>query len=231
MNRISETIKKLFPNDFEELVPVKKHFWQRINLSVFKKGWRFWFAVVSGAFILFYSAHYYNRFVVLETQVLTDKAQIEAQLQRRKDLIINLSKTVIDYAEHERTMFKYMADRRAGSLEKTDKFIDTVKEGGLLEFAKMEASDLEGVLARFMALAEAYPQLKLSSNFQKLMDTLVNIEDRIVERRMAYNSSCNKYGTYIRRFPQKIFAFLFRFKWHPFVKVDKDVELFNRVKY
>lgn len=231
MNRISETIKKLFPNDLQELVPVKKHWWQGIDVSAFKSGWRFWLITLIVVLSVFYSVHYYNCFVALETQVLTDKAQIGAQLQRRKDLIINLTKTVIDYAEHERTLFRYMADRRAGLLEKTDKLIDTIETKKIPTLAKMETGDFKGVLARFMALAEAYPQLRLSNNFQKLMDALVNIEDRIVERRMAYNESCNKYGTYIRKFPQKIFAFSFGFRRYPFVDVDKDAALFNRVKY
>jgi LemA protein len=230
VNRISETIKKLFPNDFEELVPVKKHWWQKIDWSVFKSGWRVWCICLGIALVVFSGVHYYNHFVILETQLLTDKAQIEAHLQRRKDLIINLTRTVIDYAEHERSMFKYMADARADSL-KTDEMIEAIKKSGVLNMAKLDAGELEGALARLMALAEAYPELKLSANFQKFMDALVNIEDRIVERRMAYNDSCNKYGTYIRRFPQNAYAGILRFRRYPFIEVDKDVELFDRVEY
>jgi LemA protein len=231
VNRISETIKKLFPDDFEELVPVKRHWWQKIDWSYFQSGWRGWIVVLMLAVVVFSGVHYYNRFVILETQVLTDKAQIEAHLQRRKDLLINLTRTVVDYAEHERNMFKYMADTRADSLENKDAFAEAVKKGGILDEAQFDAGSLEESLAKLLAIAEAYPELKLSANFQKLMEALVNIEDRIVERRMAYNDSCNKYGTYIRRFPQNTYAFVLGFKRYPFLEVDKDVELFNRIEY
>lgn len=232
MNRVSDAIKKLFPDDFDELTPVKRHWWERIHLDGLASGWKMWTLVMTVALSFLLGMYYYNRFVVLETQVLTDKSQIEAQLQRRKDLIINLTKTVIDYSEHERSMFRYMADKRASSVERIDMMVQAAREGKLEQFMEVGKGDkLEGILGDFMALAENYPELKLSSNFQKLMDALINIEDRIVERRMAYNTSCNKYGSYIRKFPQMLYAGLLQFKQYPFVEVDKDVELFNRVAY
>lgn len=257
MNRISETIKKLFPSEFEELVPVEKHWWQKLDLRTFHRTWQLWLFGAMFVFLSLSAVYYYNILVVLETQVLTDNAQIETQLQRRKNLIINLAKTVRDYAEHERMMFRYMADTRAESLptKKTsvqagplpnlagidtpslpagtakDEAIGAINEDKMLNISGINPHDLEGALTRFMALAENYPELKLSSNFQKFMDALVDIENRIAERRMAYNDSCNIYTTYIRKFPQQLFATVFGFRDYPFVEVDKDVALFNKVEY
>ncbi len=222
-NRTSHIIRKLFPDDFEELVPAKIRWWRRIDFSIIKTKWGRLLLIVMSPVVLYLGVHYYNHLVTLETQVLTDQAQIEAQLQRRKDLIINLTTTVMDYREHERIMFKYMADKRAGSLEKADILKDAL-EGRFPDLSKLKPADFEGALAKFMALAEAYPDLKLSSNFQKLMDALVDTENRIVECRMAYNRSCNIYLTYRRQFPQKAYVRLFfGFRTFPFIKVDEDV--------
>jgi LemA protein len=230
-NRIADTLKTLFPDDMEILVPAKKHWWETVDWKPVKTGWRFWLISAMMAVSVYMGIHYFNHMVVLETQVLTDMSQIEAQLQRRKDLLINLTRTVIDYAQHEKSMFKYMADTRADSVLDPDKMLNEVKKKGLLDFSKIKETELKGALAGLMALAENYPDLKLSANFQRFMDAIVNIEDRIVERRMAYNSSCNMYGSYLRKFPQKMYAWMFGFKTYAFVQVDKDVELFNRVEY
>ncbi len=230
-NRIADTLKTLFPDDMETLVPVKKHWWETVDWTPVRTGWRFWMVSALLAGSAYLGIHYFNHMVVLETQVLTDRSQIEAQLQRRKDLIINLTRTVIDYAEHEKSMFRYMADTRAGSVTDPGKLITEVKKKGLLDFKGIKEADIKGALAGLMALAENYPELKLSANFQRFMDALVNIEDRIVERRMAYNTSCNMYGSYLRKFPQKFYAWTFGFKQYPFIKVDKDVAMFNRIEY
>ncbi|MBF0252852.1 MAG: LemA family protein [Candidatus Omnitrophica bacterium] len=230
-NRIADALKTLFPDDMEMLVPAKKHWWEKVDWSPVVSGWRLWAICLLIAASAYLGIHYYNRMVVLETQVLTDMSQIEAQLQRRKDLIINLTRTVVDYAEHEKSMFMYMADTRAGSISDPEKLINEVKKKGLLDFSAIKEADIKGAMAGVMALAENYPELKLSSNFQNFMDALINIEDRIVERRMLYNTSCNQYGTYLRKFPQMIYAWMFRFKTYDFIKVDKDVALFNRIEY
>ncbi|MFT7636449.1 MAG: LemA protein [Candidatus Omnitrophota bacterium] len=245
-NRISETIKKMFPNEFEELVPVKDHWWQRIDWMPVVDGWKLWAAALLTFVMAVYAIYFYNQFVTMQTQVDTEQAQIEAHLQRRKDLIVNLSKTVMDYSTHESRLFRYISDTRSakanpqeslkamiGSLgaEQQKGLQGLLKKVGAGDVKGVKGASLEGMLGSLMALAENYPQLKLSGNFQKLMDALINIEDKIVERRMAYNNACNIYGTYIRQVPQKLFAFIFGFKEYPYVQVDADVRLFNRVHY
>jgi len=203
-----------------------------MDWNFFRKRWFLWVVVVLLLVLVYFCTHYYNRFVTLETLVLTDKAQIEAQLQMRKTLLINLAKTVVDYADHERGVFKYMADQRLKSLERTE--YSGEEERGtntVAEIEELRGKILEGTLDQLVALAENYPELKLSANFGKLMDALVEIEKGLLERRMAYNQDNNVYGTYIRQFPQKIFAFCYGFEEYPYVRVDEDVEQFDRVEY
>lgn len=233
MGRIAlESIKKLFAADFEELEPGKKHWWQKIDFNNLKKKEALW--VTLGILLLTLPGiHYWNKFVILLTNAQTAQAQIEVQLQRRKDLLINLTKTLLDYADHERTMFEYMAERRQGVSKKNIMLMEELKKSGLADLANKSPGFMNSATARLIALAEAYPELKLSANFQKMMDALVATEDKIAERRMAYNEAANKFGTYAMSFPNSIYAFAFRMSANdfPFVKVDKDVGEYNRIKY
>lgn len=234
---MSDVVKRLFPKDFEELTPVKKHWWKKIDFRNLKSQQGLWVALAFLAVIL-PGVYYWNHFVVFLTNAQTAQAQIEVQLQRRKDLLINLTKTVVDYAEHERIMFQYMAEKRSGDSQKADMLMEELKKSGLTDLANNKAVNLEGVKAKLFALAEAYPELKLSENFQKMMEALVATEDKLAERRMIYNEAANKYGTYMMSFPNSIYAFVF---WSgksrfvpadfPFVKVDEDVNQYNRILY
>lgn len=233
MNRIaSETVKKLFPKDFEEFVPVKKHWWQKIDLENLKKKEALW--ITLGLLIIILPGIYYwNHFVILLTNAQTAQAQIEVQMQRRKDLLINLTTTLLDYSEHERSMYQYTVDRRQGVSRKNIMLFEELKKAGLADLAKKGAGTIDGATAKLIAIAEAYPELKLSANFLKMMDALVATEDKIAECRMFYNDKANAFGTYAMSFPNCVYAFIFRFspKKFPFVKVDKDVTQYNRIQY
>ena len=181
--------------------------------------------------------HYWNHFINLMTNAQTAEAQIKVQLQRRKDLLINLTTTLLDYAEHERAMYQYTIDKRHSASRKNTALLDELKKTGLADLAKknMAGTGMASGLAagKIMALAEAYPELKLNENFQKMMEALVTTENMLAERRMFYNEEANKYGTYAMSFPNCIYAFIFRFSAgdFPFVKIDKDVERYNRINY
>ena len=111
--------------------------------------------------------------------------------------------------------------------------MEELKKSGLTDLANSKAVNLEGVKAKLFALAEAYPELKLSANFQKMMDALITTEDKIADQRMAYNQKANLFGTYAMQFPNRIYAFVFRLspKRFPFVKTDKDAIEYNRILY
>ena len=168
MSMISETVKRLFPSDFEQLQPLRKHWWQKIDFSHLQKKEGLLAALLAVA-IIFVGIYYYNKFIGLSRFTEMEQHQIEVQLQRKRNLAINLAKMVVAYAEHERTMYEYMADKRTESLGKTDMLVDAIKKNGLGDLTQMKTGNMEDALAKFMALAEAYPNLKLSENFQKLM--------------------------------------------------------------
>jgi len=233
VNRISETIKQLFPDDFNEIMPSKRPWWQKFDLDALMSGWGLKLMSVAVAVFLLAGIYYWNRIIDLETNVITEGHQVDVSLQLRKDLFINLAKTVLDYAHHEREMFQYVVDQRGGGKGGVDqeKLAAFIKQNNITDISKIPADKLGGVLRNFNALAENYPQLRLNENFQTLMKALIDINAKITERRVTYNSNNNIYQTYIQQFPAGLYAFLFFQKKLPYIEVDSDVNSANRVAY
>ncbi|MBF0569192.1 MAG: LemA family protein [Candidatus Omnitrophica bacterium] len=230
--RISDTVKRMFPSDFQELRPVKKHWWNKIDFSKLENKYIV-LGLAAVLLILGSGIYYYNHFVNLSRFTEMEQHQIEVQMQRKRNLAVGLARMVIAYAEHERTMYEYMADKRAENIGKTEQLMETLKQGGLLDLAKTNGGNIENAMAKFMAVAEAYPQLKLSENFQKLMDALVISEDRIAESRMEYNKAASIFHTAVRNFPGCIYAWAFGYKERMFhyAQVDQDVTRANIIPY
>lgn len=230
MNRmITGTIKRLFPNDFSELQPVKKRWWQKIDFSHLKKKEGL-LAVLLASVMFLYGIYYYNKFIGLSRYTEMEQHQIEVQLQRRKNLSSNLARMVIEYAEHERQVYQYMADKRSDSLNKSELLADVLKKGGFGDLATVKAGDAEGALAKFMAIGEAYPDLKLSVNFQKLMDALIESENRIAASRMEYNKAASIFHAAVREVPACFYAYIFGYRENMFhyAEVDDDIQGRNR---
>ncbi|MBF0571458.1 MAG: LemA family protein [Candidatus Omnitrophica bacterium] len=232
--RISDTVKRLFPSDFEELRPVRKHWWNKINFSKLENKYLF-LGLAAAVICIGGSIYYFNKFVNLSRFTEMEQHQIEVQQQRKRNLAVNLARMVIAYAEHERTMYEYMADKRAENVGKTEELIETLKKGGLLDLAKTTngGGNMEDALSKFLAVAEAYPDLKLSQNFQKLMDALIVSEDRIAASRMEYNKAASVFHAAVRTFPGCVYAWLFGYKERMFhyAQVDEDVTKGNIIPY
>jgi LemA protein len=84
----------------------------------------------------------------------------------------------------------------------------------------------ENALSRLMAIAEQYPDLKLSENFRTFMDAILGFEGIIAELRMEYNNSVNEYSTVKDQIPGCVYAFMFQFKDFSYFQVDKDARGF-----
>ena len=187
---MSGTVKRLFPKDFEEVAPGKQPWWQKIDLENLKS-----FEALLVLLVILLVAvpgiHYWNRLITLYTNTRTAEAQIKVIMQRRKDLSINLTTTLIDFAERERILYQYTIDARHGTPKKNRALLHELKKTGLVDLSKqnLPKPDLAAnlVTGKLIALAEAYPDLKLSGNFQKMMDALIATEDKLAERRMFYN--------------------------------------------
>lgn len=141
----------------------------------------------------------YNNLVTLRNRVGNAWDQVDVQLQRRLDLIPNLVETVKGYTAHER-----------GTLAEVTAARTSVMEASTPE-AKMAADNaLTGTLKSLFAVAEAYPDLKASANYQQLQSQLAETEDKISYMRQSYNDTVMRYNTAIQTFPGLLFSGIFK---------------------
>src|SRR5438477_1588312 len=120
---------------------------------------------------------------------------IDVQLKRRHDLVPNLVETVKGYASHEREVFEKVTAARAEATKAHTPAESAQKEG-----------QLTAALTDLRAVAENYPDLRATENFQKLQNELTEIEDEIQAARRIYNSNVQAYNTKIQVFPNSMIA-------------------------
>ena len=149
-----------------------------------------------------------NSVPTAEEQVNAAWGNLQADYQRRADLVPNLVNTVKGYATQERTVLTQVTEARAkaSSIQ--------LNAGDLSDPAKVQAfqtaqAQLGGSLGRLLATFEAYPDLKSNQNFLALQDQLEGTENRINASRRDYNEAVRAYNTRIRTFPDAIGAKIF----------------------
>ena len=149
-----------------------------------------------------------NSVPTAEEQVNAKWGDLQADYQRRADLIPNLVNTVKGYAQQEKTVLTEVTEARAkaSSIQ--------LNASDLSDPAKVQAfqnaqNQLGGSVGRLLATFEAYPDLKSNQNFLALQDQLEGTENRINASRRDYNESVREYNTLIRTFPSAIGAKVF----------------------
>jgi LemA protein len=159
-------------------------------------------AIVLAVIVIFivWAIGVYNGLVSMRQRVNQAFADIDVQLRQRHDLVPNLVETVKGYAAHER-----------GTLDEVVKARNTAMTAqGPAQQAAAE-NMLTGALRQLFAVAEAYPDLKASANFQQLEAELTDLENKIAASRRFFNNAVQEYNTGIQRFPAALFASTFGF--------------------
>lgn len=160
--------------------------------------------VILGAILI------YNGLVQKSQMADNGWSDIDVQLKRRANLIPQLVTTVQGYATHERELFTDIAEKRAKALAAGD---DLASRG--------EAeSALSGPVARLMAVAEDYPEMKASQNFLELQQELSDTEDKIEMARRFYNGAVRELNTRVQSFPANLLAGVFGFRTRDFFEVS-----------
>ncbi|KAF1686104.1 hypothetical protein B1992_09175 [Pseudoxanthomonas broegbernensis] len=138
-------------------------------------------------------------------------AQIDVQLQRRFDLIPNLVETAKAYMAHERETLEAVIAARAAA--QSGLAAAKADPGDAVAMAQLAAGQgqLNGVLGRLLAVAEAYPDLKANQNMMQLSEELSSTENRVAFARQAYNDAVLAYNNKREMFPSSVVAGMFGF--------------------
>jgi LemA protein len=151
-----------------------------------------------------------NSMVASRNRVDESWSGIDVQLKRRHDLIPNLVEAVKGYATHEQDTFTKVTQARNEAMKAT----------GVEDVAKAEAG-LAGALGNLRVVAEQYPELRATENFQKLQNNLSELEDEIQASRRIYNSNVQSYNTKIQIFPNSLIAGSAGFTARPFFEINE----------
>src|SRR5262245_42577290 len=164
-----------------------------------------------GLLLVLWIAGLYNGLVGARNRYKNGFAQIDVQLKRRYDLIPNLVEVAKGYMKHEReTLEAVIAARNAASTARATVAANPADAAAVQSLNSAETG-LTQVMTRFMALSEAYPDLKANANMQQLTEELTSTENRIAFARQAYNDSVMDYNNKREMFPSSIIAGMFNF--------------------
>lgn len=152
----------------------------------------------------------YNSLVEVDEQVKTSWSDVQAQYQRRADLIPNLVETVKGAADFEQETLQAVTDARAKATS-IQVSADDLDDPQKIQQFQQAQSALGKSLGRLLAVSENYPKLQATQSFSDLQAQLEGTENRITVARRDYNEAVRRYNTKVRSFPTVIFASMMGF--------------------
>jgi LemA protein len=179
-----------------------------------------WIIIGVVVLILLWILAVYNGLVAKRNRVDNSLGQIEVQTKRRYDLIPNLVETVKGYASHEQQTFERVVQARNAAQAAQ----------GPAEQAQAE-NILTGALRQLFAVAEAYPELRASENFQRLQTELSDTENKIAVARQIYNDAVLTFNNSVQVAPNNIVAGMFGFNVREFFDAPEAASEPPRVQF
>ena len=170
------------------------------------------FLAAVGAIVVFIIVSY-NRLVSLTQRSQSAWSDVDVQLKRRTDLVPNLVESVKGYAAHERDTLDAVVKARSAAVTAQTPDSRAQAEGQLSQ-----------ALRGLFALAESYPDLKATANFQSLQASLGEIEEAVQNARRYFNAVIRDLNTAIQEFPSNMVAAFFQFKPHAYFELDRPDE-------
>ena len=170
------------------------------------------FLAAVGAIVVFIIVSY-NRLVSLTQRSQSAWSDVDVQLKRRTDLVPNLVESVKGYAAHERDTLDAVVKARSAAVAAQTPDSRAQAEGQLSQ-----------ALRGLFALAESYPDLKATANFQSLQASLGEIEEAVQNARRYFNAVIRDLNTAIQEFPSNMVAGFFQFKPHAYFELDRPGE-------
>jgi len=156
----------------------------------------------------------YNGLVRLRQLVKNSWADVDVYLKRRAELIPNLVESVKAYAKHEQTVLTAVTEARGRA---------AAARASLADRGEAESA-LGSSLVNVLMIAENYPELKASANFEDLQKQLADTEKSIASARQYYNACVRDFNSKIETFPSNIVAGMGAFQQAEFFMVDEASE-------
>lgn len=181
------------------------------------------------ALIVLWGISVNNNMVSQEENVTKAWANVENQYQRRADLIPNLVNTVKGYAAHESETLQAVVEARTKATS-VNVDAENMTAEQLKEYQAAQ-NEVGGALGRLIAIAENYPDLKANQNFLELQSQLEGTENRIAVERKNFNDAANQFNTYIRKFPQSLFAGILGFDKKPYFEAEEGASKAPTVEF
>ena len=163
----------------------------------------------------------FNRLVRARNLVRNGFADIDVQLQRRHDLVPQLVEAVRAYVGHEQRVLEEVTALRSRARDAEAKRQAQAMAGAEVALA--------AGLGRLLLLAEDYPELKATGNFQQLTRQLVETEDLLSHARRFYNGAVRDLNTRIQQFPDLLVARLTGFEEAAFFSAEIEARSAPRV--
>ena len=173
-----------------------------------KTGW-----IILGVVVVLVLFSGYNGMVDKQEQATTELANVQAQYQRRADMMPQLAKIVKAYAKHEKETFEAVTKARA-AVGQVKLDASTLTPEKLKQYSDAQG-ELASAFSKLMVVAEKYPELKASENFKSLQVQEEGTENRISEARRKYNDAVQSYNQTVRKMPNALIASIFNFQVMP----------------
>jgi len=182
-----------------------------------------WVVIVVVAIVvllLLFLVGMFNKLVRLRNRAENAWAQVDVQLRKRYDLIPNLVETVKGYAAHERGTFEAVTNARTAAQQAQ----------GVAQQAEAE-NMLTAAIGRLFAVAEAYPQLRATENFQQLQAQLSDVEQNIAVSRQVYNDTVLSYDNALETVPTNVIAGIFHFNPREYFQTEDATRAAPQVSF
>ncbi|MBF0275276.1 MAG: LemA family protein [Nitrospinae bacterium] len=226
MGEMSHVIKRLYEEDLKpkpKKVKVNKELMSTINRIYFLMSFII-ILLIAGIIVS------YNTLVTYNEQIKSDFGQIEAELQRRNNLYINMVNLYMSYAELETKIFLDTSRLRnqVGDVEELMTKLKSLEGKVTLEPGKGLAGSVEnlgGSLSKLMAVVEQYPQINADQPLSLVVNKLVQTEDRITTARGSYNNSVRTFNNMLNHFPYRYMAWFLGFDRAPYYEATENVRI------
>jgi LemA protein len=154
----------------------------------------------------------FNMLVRLRHEIRNAFAQIDVQLKRRHDLIPNLLEIAKGALAHERQTLEAVTQARSEAMQARERAHQAPGDAETMDRLMRAEDQLGSALGRFLAVAEAYPELQANQNMLALSEELTSTENRVGFARQAHNDAVMSYNVKTQQFPASLIATWFGFR-------------------